>query len=189
MEKVYISANELLLDSFRLAEKIIASGFRPDFSIGVWRGGAPVGIAIQEYLAYVGVATAHIAIRTSSYVGINEQEKTVRVHGLDYIIDNVNAEDDVLLVDDSIVRGNTAPAGAQIAVHSSLSTVSMHWTNLEGGTAGVELSGGGTTPSADDGGHGGCVGWLTKRARAMDATLGQNPGQRVDHGGVEGFRW
>ncbi|MEM6300379.1 MAG: phosphoribosyltransferase family protein [Pseudomonadota bacterium] len=110
MEKVYISANELLLDSFRLAEKIIASGFRPDFIIGVWRGGAPVGIAIQEYLAYVGVATDHIAIRTSSYVGINEQEKTVRVHGLDYIIDNVNAEDDVLLVDDVFDSGRSVKA-------------------------------------------------------------------------------
>ncbi|MEM9760588.1 MAG: hypoxanthine phosphoribosyltransferase, partial [Pseudomonadota bacterium] len=82
MEKVYISANDLLLDSFRLAEKIVHSGYRPDFIIGVWRGGAPVGIAIQEYLAYVGVETDHIAIRTSSYTGIDQQEKTVRVHGL-----------------------------------------------------------------------------------------------------------
>ncbi|MDP5070320.1 MAG: hypoxanthine phosphoribosyltransferase, partial [Congregibacter sp.] len=84
MDKVYISANDLLLDSFRLGEKIFASGFRPDFIIGVWRGGAPVGIAIQEYLAYVGVESDHIAIRTSSYTGINTQDKTVRVHGLDY---------------------------------------------------------------------------------------------------------
>ncbi len=110
MEKTYISANELLLDSFRLAEQIHASGFRPDFIIGVWRGGAPVGIAIQEYLAYVGVDTDHIAIRTSSYTGIDQQEKTVRVHGLDYIIDNVNAEDDVLLVDDVFDSGRSVKA-------------------------------------------------------------------------------
>ena len=110
MDKVYISANDLLLDSFRLGEKIVASGFRPDFIIGVWRGGAPVGIAIQEYLAYVGLETDHIAIRTSSYTGINEQEKTVRVHGLDYIIDNVNAEDDVLLVDDVFDSGRSVKA-------------------------------------------------------------------------------
>ena len=38
MDKVYISANDLLLDSFRLAEQIFNSGFRPDFIIGVWRG-------------------------------------------------------------------------------------------------------------------------------------------------------
>ncbi len=110
MDKVYISANDLLLDSFRLAEKIVHSGFRPDFIIGVWRGGAPVGIAIQEYLAYVGVDTDHIAIRTSSYTGIDQQEKTVRVHGLDYIIDNVNAEDDVLLVDDVFDSGRSVKA-------------------------------------------------------------------------------
>jgi hypoxanthine phosphoribosyltransferase len=110
MDKVYISANDLLLDSFRLAEKIYASGFRPDFIIGVWRGGAPVGIAIQEYLSYVGVDSDHIAIRTSSYTGIDQQEKTVRVHGLDYIIDNVNAEDDVLLVDDVFDSGRSVKA-------------------------------------------------------------------------------
>ncbi|MFT6157430.1 MAG: hypoxanthine phosphoribosyltransferase, partial [Neolewinella sp.] len=66
MEKIFISAEELLLDSFKLAEKVYLSGFRPDFIIGVWRGGAPVGIAIQEYLDFIGVHSDHIAIRTSS---------------------------------------------------------------------------------------------------------------------------
>lgn len=107
MEKHYISANELLLDSFKLAEKVYKSGFRPDFIIGVWRGGAPVGIAIQEYLDYVGVPTDHISIRTSSYTGINKQDKHVRVHGLDYIIDNINSEDEVLLVDDVFDSGRS----------------------------------------------------------------------------------
>lgn len=110
MDKVYISANDLLVDSFRLAENIFNSGFRPDFIIGVWRGGAPVGIAIQEYLSYVGVDADHIAIRTSSYTGIEQQERVVRVHGLDYIIDNVNAEDDVLLVDDVFDSGRSVRA-------------------------------------------------------------------------------
>ncbi|MFT4635529.1 MAG: hypoxanthine phosphoribosyltransferase, partial [Chitinophagales bacterium] len=100
MDKVFITAEELLRDSFKLAKLVHDSDFDPDFIIGVWRGGAPVGIAIQEYLDFVGVKTDHIAIRTSSYTGINQQEKTVRVHGLDYIIDNINADDNVLLVDD-----------------------------------------------------------------------------------------
>jgi hypoxanthine phosphoribosyltransferase len=110
MEKIYISANDLLLDAFRLAEKIVNSGYRPDFIIGVWRGGAPVGIAIQEYFEYVGITTDHIAIRTSSYTGIEQQDKIVRVHGLDYVIDNVNAEDDVLLVDDVFDSGRSVRA-------------------------------------------------------------------------------
>ena len=57
MKKVFLSADQLLQDSFALAEKIFLSDFKPNFIIGVWRGGAPVGIAIQEYLDYLGIST------------------------------------------------------------------------------------------------------------------------------------
>jgi Predicted phosphoribosyltransferases len=110
MKKVFINAQELLRDSFLLAKQVYESDFQPDFIIGVWRGGAPVGIAIQEYLEYAGIATDHIAIRTSSYIGIDQQEKVVRVHGLDYIIDNINAENQVLLVDDVFDSGRSIEA-------------------------------------------------------------------------------
>ena len=110
MEKVYITAEELLRDSFRLARKVYECDFKPNFIIGVWRGGAPVGIAIQEYLDFAGIKTDHIAIRTSSYTDIGKQEKTVRVHGLDYIIDNINSDDRVLLVDDVFDSGRSIQA-------------------------------------------------------------------------------
>lgn len=110
MEKTFITASDLLRDSFTLAKQIVASGFRPNFIIGIWRGGAPVGIAIQEYLDFVGIPADHIAIRTSSYAGVNQQSKTVRVHGLDYIIDNVNATDRMLLVDDVFDSGRSIAA-------------------------------------------------------------------------------
>ena len=35
--------------------KILKSGFNPDFIVGVWRGGTPVGIAVQEFLDYFGL--------------------------------------------------------------------------------------------------------------------------------------
>lgn len=110
MDKTYLTADDLLIDSFALAEQIYLSGFKPDFIIGVWRGGAPVGIAIQEYLDYLGIQTDHIAIRTSSYTGIGQQEKTVRVHGLDYFINNINADNNVLLVDDVFDSGRSVVA-------------------------------------------------------------------------------
>ena len=62
MKKRFISADELLIDSFKLADQIFQSGFKPHFIVGVWRGGAPVGIAVQEYLDYRGLETDHIAI-------------------------------------------------------------------------------------------------------------------------------
>jgi len=49
--KQYISAQQLLDDSFNLAIKVLKSDYRPNFIAGVWRGGAPVGIAVQELLA------------------------------------------------------------------------------------------------------------------------------------------
>ena len=78
-EKVYLNAQELLEDSFRLALEVFNSGFRPDFIVGVWRGGTPVGIAVQELLDNLGVQTDHIAIRTSSYTGIGTRDKEVRI--------------------------------------------------------------------------------------------------------------
>jgi hypoxanthine phosphoribosyltransferase len=110
MQKHFISANQLLEDSFRLGKMIFESGFRPHFIIGIWRGGAPVGIAVQEYLAFQGIETDHIAIRTSSYYGIGEQEKTVKVHGMQYVIDNINADDALLLVDDVFDSGRSIVA-------------------------------------------------------------------------------
>jgi hypoxanthine phosphoribosyltransferase len=110
MEKLFITANDLLLDSFKLAEQIFQRGYRPHFIVGVWRGGSPVGIAVQEYLEYVGVPTDHIAIRTSSYYGIDKQSKDIRVHGLDYIVKNVDADQELLIVDDVFDSGRSIKA-------------------------------------------------------------------------------
>ena len=105
MKKVFIDAEELLLDSYRLAIQIYESGFRPDFIIGLWRGGSPVGIAVQDCLEYLGVETDHISVRTSyqgmsSYSDMIEKEGNIRVHGLQYVFDNLNSSDALLIVDD-----------------------------------------------------------------------------------------
>ena len=50
MEKHYIGATELLEDSFKLAWEVYESGYRPNYIVGVWRGGAPIGIAVHEQL-------------------------------------------------------------------------------------------------------------------------------------------
>jgi len=110
MNKKYITAQELLEDSFRLAAKVFEDGFRPQFIIGIWRGGAPVGIAVQEFFDFKNVETDHIAVRTSSYYGINQQSKEIKVHGLHYIIENANAGDGLLIVDDVFDSGRSIEA-------------------------------------------------------------------------------
>ena len=110
MQKRFITAQELLEDSFKLAAKVFESGFRPDYIIGIWRGGAPIGIAVQEYFDFKKVDTDHIAVRTSSYYGINQQSKEIKVHGLHYIIENANHDDKLLIVDDVFDSGRSIDA-------------------------------------------------------------------------------
>lgn len=110
MNKVYLTAQGLLEDSFKLAQQILESGFKPTFMIAVWRGGAPIGIAVQEFLNFHGVHTDHIAIRTSSYSGIDNQLRQVKVSGLDYLIKNIQNHDRLLIVDDVFDTGRSVEA-------------------------------------------------------------------------------
>ncbi len=100
MDKLFIKPEELLEDSFKLAWQVYESGYRPNYIIGVWRGGAPIGIAVQEFLDILKVSSDHIAIRTSYYKGIGETQERVQVYGLNYVIKQVESEDSLLIVDD-----------------------------------------------------------------------------------------
>jgi hypoxanthine phosphoribosyltransferase len=111
VKKQYLSAQALLEDSFELASIIVESGFRPTFMIAVWRGGVPMGIAVQEFLSFHGIETDNIAIRTSSYAaGIDMQSREVRVHGLNYLMKNIKHEDSLLIVDDVFDTGRSIEA-------------------------------------------------------------------------------
>ena len=106
MQKQYITADQLLKDSLDLAFRIIGSGFRPDMIVGIWRGGTPVGIAVQEVMEFVDIKTDHIAIRTSSYTNIG-QRTTVEVDGLEYLEQQLNADKKLLLIDDVFDTGQS----------------------------------------------------------------------------------
>jgi hypoxanthine phosphoribosyltransferase len=107
MEKLFITAEELLKSSFELGLKIFESGFNPTHVVGIWRGGATVGIAVHEVLDLLGVHTEHFAIRTSSYKGINNQSNEVKIFGLGQVIDAISSDSKVLLVDDIFDTGRS----------------------------------------------------------------------------------
>jgi hypoxanthine phosphoribosyltransferase len=105
MKKTFISAESLLKDAMQLGLQILQSEFRPTFLVALWRGGAPIGITVQEVLEYHGIQCDHIAIRTSYYTGVDEQAKEVRVHAVDYLVSQLTAEDQLLLIDDVFDSG------------------------------------------------------------------------------------
>ncbi|MDN3519409.1 hypothetical protein QWY84_17520 [Aquisalimonas lutea] len=112
----FIEEAELIEDAFRLGVQIFDSGFRPNFIVGLWRGGSSVGIYVQECLQTLGVATDHIALRTS-YQGMHDYDAMVaspdakiRVHGTHYLLDNLNHDDRLLIVDDVFGTGYSVAA-------------------------------------------------------------------------------
>jgi hypoxanthine phosphoribosyltransferase len=111
MKKHFLDEQQLLLDSFKLGVQVVESEFRPTFIVGLWRGGSTVGIYVQECLQTLGIDTDHIAIRTSyrgapSYEAmVSEPEVQIRVHGTEYLLENLNAEDSLLIVDDVFSTG------------------------------------------------------------------------------------
>jgi len=113
--RIYVKEQALMLDSFRLGKQIHQSGYHPDFIVGIWRGGSSVGIVVQECLQYLGVQSDHFSIRTS-YSGLQDYENMISdgnrigVHGLEYLIDRLDAEHQLLLVDDVYSSGRSVHA-------------------------------------------------------------------------------
>ena len=116
MEKLFLDEETLVLDSFKLGVQIFESGFRPTFIVGLWRGGSSVGIYVQECLQTLGIETNHISLRTS-YRGqpyyqkmVESADTEIRVHGTQYLLENLNADDSLLLVDDVFSTGKSIEA-------------------------------------------------------------------------------
>ena len=115
MNERFVGADELLQDSFQLAANIYEANFKPDFLVGLWRGGSAVGIAVQEGLDYFGVETDHIAIRTSysgarGYTQMVNEGENIRVHGLQYLLENLCSHHSMLIVDDVYSTGSSVSA-------------------------------------------------------------------------------
>ena len=110
MSKIFLTADRLLLQSFRLAEMIYDSEYRPDLICGVWRGGASVAVAVHEYFSWHGVVADHIPIRCRSYFGVEQQNTQIKVDSLEYLLAHVDRSTNLLLVDDVFDTGRSINA-------------------------------------------------------------------------------
>lgn len=102
--RYYISPNELAIKSYMLGALVYNSGFKPDFMIALWRGGATIGCYVHELLEHKNVHVDHIAIRTS-----RQPDVSVIVHTLNYVTNNIKEGSKILIVDDVFDSGNPFP--------------------------------------------------------------------------------
>ena len=114
MIKTFVEEEALLNDAFRMAVSVY-EWFPPP---SLWAFGVVVPrwafTCRNAYSSWV-VESDHISIRTS-YAGLPEYQKSVddpssiRVHGLQYLLENLNADDRLLLVDDVFNSGYSIEA-------------------------------------------------------------------------------
>lgn len=105
--KRYLSGNEVLLDSFRLARQIYDSRWDPDLLVILWRGGAPVGLAIHEFFVYKGMRKDHLPVECSSYAGLL-QAHAPEISLAPHQLERIRPGRRVLIVDDIFDTGLTA---------------------------------------------------------------------------------
>lgn len=77
VKKNYLTANRYLQDIWRMAAQIRKSGWKPDFLVGLWRGGAPVAVSVHEYFKASGWEIQHVPLKCASYTGIGQNEGSV----------------------------------------------------------------------------------------------------------------
>ena len=109
-DKHYLSADEYLRDTWRLAAEVKRSGWKPDLLIALWRGGAPVGVAIHEFFKVAGWSIDHEPVKCASYTGIGKNDGSVEFSCADNVFELVKPGMKILVVDDVFDTGKTAAA-------------------------------------------------------------------------------
>ena len=124
MQLRYLSADELLADSLQLALNVVESGFRPDLLVALWRGGTPVGIAMQEVFDFLKLPCEHFAIRSKSYSAPGQQH-AVQLWGMEQLQPCLRSGCQILLVDDVFDSGRTLQAVIN-AIHAMHNPQTLH---------------------------------------------------------------
>lgn len=97
---------EVRNNSFKLAKKILESGFKPTILFAITRGGVYVANPISEYFKYVNKHVFYGIVGVSSYDHENKPGEVV-VNGWIPQLSSITENDRVILIDDIIDKGKT----------------------------------------------------------------------------------
>lgn len=130
-EKKFLNADGFLHDCWRLAAKVRRSGWQPDLLLGLWRGGAPVAVAMHEFFKISGWEVDHLPLKCASYSGIGtgSNDGDVKFFCEEPIFAAIHAGMKVLVVDDVFDTGKTMAAMTQRlqALHAEMRTACVYY--------------------------------------------------------------
>lgn len=105
--KVFITAQQLEQDSWAFARQLHRAGVEVDGIVGITRGGVQISVYIQEALSVLQKKSIRYnTVEASSYTGIGKAGGVLLRH-VDPLVDQVNAGDTLLVLDDIFDRGRT----------------------------------------------------------------------------------
>lgn len=114
VSKNYVSAGRYLEDQWRLASLVRRGGWRPDWLLGLWRGGAPVAVSVHEFLKTTGWPAKHMPLKSASYSAIGCNDGAVEFTLCDEVLSMLRPGEKVLVVDDVFDTGKTVLALAEL---------------------------------------------------------------------------
>jgi uncharacterized protein len=106
--QLYVTAEELLLDSIRLGVNIAHDDWHPDFLIALWPGGVIAGLPVHEVYKYA-LKKKNPELKAPDHISINTSPSNTsyqnEVVGLHYLEDNINKDDKILIIDTTFRAG------------------------------------------------------------------------------------
>lgn len=105
---VFLSPNEFQEDCWKLAEKLFESGWKPDYLLGLWRGGAWPTISVDECFRTKGWKCECIPLKCWSYSGVDANEGELKFFLENETLGFLQPGKRVLVVDDVFDTGKTA---------------------------------------------------------------------------------
>ena len=76
----------------------------------LWRGGAPIGMVLHETFRRAHHVVDHISPRTTRFTAPGQAKAVVEVHGIDYLVGQLQANSRLLIVEDVVESGLSVEA-------------------------------------------------------------------------------
>lgn len=108
--KIYIPSSKQWQWSYELARRIMASGWKPDVVIGLYRGGVFPAIVIEDYLRSNDIKAMHFPLHCQSYDANAAESVSNNVKVVDlpeYVLTSIKEWKNILIVDDICDTGKT----------------------------------------------------------------------------------
>lgn len=110
MKKIFIKAEDVRNDSFKLTKQLIEAGFIPTIIYASMRGGSNVANPMSEYFKYLGIKVRYGTVIVSSYNNVYERNKVVNIEGWAPPLSSIKPNEKIVIAEDMFDTGNTMSA-------------------------------------------------------------------------------